>query len=129
MLTLVSAQLFIPDGRIAQDGLATILEEIQCTAWLYAGEKLSTVEKQQCFLVPGLDDFLRGDYIPPYHYQESWEQSRDDIVCIVHTSGTTGTIQRYSGVFPTCTDILRQVFQSQSISATDTCLFGIVGTL
>lgn len=56
-------------------------------------------------LVPELDYFLRSDDTPPYPYEESWEQSRDDIVCIIHTSGTTGMLQQDSDVSSTFPNI------------------------
>jgi long-subunit acyl-CoA synthetase (AMP-forming) len=39
---------------------------------------------------PSLDDMLGDDFVPAYAYNETWEQAKDDIVCIIHTSGTTG---------------------------------------
>ncbi|KAJ5620269.1 NRPS-like enzyme [Penicillium lagena] len=82
--------LFIPDGRITPSGLAKVLAEIRCTAWIATQDKPSTVEGQKCYVFPSLDDMLGGDFAPPYAYNETWEQAKDDIVCIIHTSGTTG---------------------------------------
>jgi long-subunit acyl-CoA synthetase (AMP-forming) len=84
--------MFIPDGRITQEGLSDILKEIKCSAWVSAQEQPSYVEGQEPYLFPSLQDMLTqdGDEIFWYPYHEIWEQAKDDTVCIIHTSGTTG---------------------------------------
>ena len=85
-------QLFIPDGRTTPDGLVKILEEIQCNAWICTRDRPSTVLGQQTLVFPSLEDILAGDCNSTlaYPYNESWENAKDEIVCIIHTSGTTG---------------------------------------
>jgi acyl-coenzyme A synthetase/AMP-(fatty) acid ligase len=70
--------------------LTKILEEIQCSAWLSPKEMPSSVEGQRCYLLPTLDDLLRNDKTYLYPYERTWEQAKDEIVSIIHTSGTTG---------------------------------------
>ncbi|KAF4632187.1 hypothetical protein G7Y89_g5944 [Cudoniella acicularis] len=63
-------RFFIPDGRITSDGLAKILKEIRCTAWISAHDRPSTVPGQQSLVFPSLEDILSedGDPITPYSW-------------------------------------------------------------
>jgi long-subunit acyl-CoA synthetase (AMP-forming) len=67
--------------------------EIKCTAWISSQEKHSSVERQECYLIPSLQELLSqdDDEFTQYPYDETWDQAKDDTVCIIHTSGTTGT--------------------------------------
>lgn len=85
--------MFIPDGRITTDGLRSILREVNCTAWITTVEEFSPAEGLKSYYIPSLDDLIsqeNGD-VRQYPYEKGWEQAKDDIVCIIHTSGTTGT--------------------------------------
>lgn len=66
--------------------------EIKCTAWISSQEKRSSVEGQECYLLPSLQELLSQDdnEFTQYPYDETWDQGKDDTVCIIHTSGTTG---------------------------------------
>lgn len=50
--------------------------------------------------LPSLEDILAedGNSTVPYLYNESWEQAKDEIVCIIHTSGTAGRMQMFHAV-------------------------------
>lgn len=74
------------------EGLASILGVIQCTALICARETPSTSPGQQALVFPSLEEIIAPDYgnFAPYPYNETWEQAKDEITCIIHTSGTTG---------------------------------------
>lgn len=84
-------QLFIPDGRVTAEGLNKILAEIQCVAWISTNEKASTISGQKSLFLPSLE-YLLGDghAVAEYPYNETWDTAKDEISCIIHTSGTTG---------------------------------------
>jgi long-subunit acyl-CoA synthetase (AMP-forming) len=85
--------MFIPDGRITQEGLSEILMEIKCTAWISSQQRRISGEGQDFYLLPSLEELLSqdDDEFKQYPYNETWDQAKDDTVCIIHTSGTTGT--------------------------------------
>ncbi|KAJ5995378.1 NRPS-like enzyme [Penicillium waksmanii] len=84
--------VFIPDGRITPDGMLKILDEIKCKIWVSPDDQGAFPKGQTSLKIPSLEDILEqpnsGDI--QYTYDESWEQEKNEIVCIIHTSGTTG---------------------------------------
>jgi tyrosyl-tRNA synthetase len=93
--------MFIPDGRITPDGLSKILNEINCTAWITTREEFSPIKGQESYILPSLEEMISQDEddARQYAYDETWEQAKDDIVCIIHTSGTTGTKHQIDALF------------------------------
>lgn len=46
-------------------------------------------------IIPALSYFLQVDACPPYPYSKTWADAKEDIVWIIHTSGTTGTFPSF----------------------------------
>ncbi|KAH8812304.1 hypothetical protein F5884DRAFT_750614 [Xylogone sp. PMI_703] len=85
-------RLFIPDGRLTTEGLSDILKEINCNAWICTQELPSQVPGIDSLEFPSLEELLKEDtqIISPYPYTNTWDEAKNEIVCIIHTSGTTG---------------------------------------
>jgi acyl-coenzyme A synthetase/AMP-(fatty) acid ligase len=119
---------------MTSDGMSNILEEIQCSAWVSTREQPRPVEGQASYVLPSLEDLLvMDDKATPYPYDESWEQAKDDIACIIHTSGTTGTVVAVTEPVSTynamkSSDFWHQDFPSQSTFEMDSCPSRITGT-
>jgi long-subunit acyl-CoA synthetase (AMP-forming) len=80
--------------------MTNILNEIQCNAWITTQDRvdnsqgiLDTTGNLKVLVIPSLEYFVRDESnpTPSYPYEKTWEQAKDDVVCIIHTSGTTGT--------------------------------------
>lgn len=41
--------------------------------------------------IPSLEYFMDNESTPHYPYTKTWEEAKDEIAYIIHTSGTTGT--------------------------------------
>lgn len=69
-----------------------ILDEIHCDIWIYTNGQESLPKRKTNLKIPSLENILEqnDDDAIQYSYNESWEQAKDEIVCIIHTSGTTG---------------------------------------
>lgn len=82
------------------DGLANILKEIECCAWISTQGQFNEVQGYKTLVFPSLEDILAEERDPslPYPYNETWEQAKDEIVCIIHTSGTTGMVLEFHPV-------------------------------
>ncbi len=78
---------------MTSEGLASILKEVECCAWISTQDQFSEVPGHKSLVFPFLEDILAKEPNSslPYPYDKTWEQAKDDIVCIIHTSGTTGT--------------------------------------
>lgn len=89
----------MPDGRLAKDALGSLLASTTCHAWLYSKDQVEVqaelgLEETGVKLVPfpSLEwclDVEEG--IPPYPYTKTYEEAKYDDICIIHTSGTTGS--------------------------------------
>jgi hypothetical protein len=79
---------------MTSDGLASILKEVECSAWISTQDQFSEVPGHKSLVFPSLEDILaeESNSSLPYPYNETWEQAKDEIVCIIHTSGTTGMV-------------------------------------
>lgn len=70
-----------------------ILDEIKCEVWATPDDdKYIPLQGLVHLKIPSLENLLEQDdegYIE-YPYSEYWEQAKNEIVCIIHTSGTTG---------------------------------------
>lgn len=69
-----------------------ILDEIKCEIWVSPDGQGASPKGQTSLRIPSLEDILEmpNDGDIQYAYDESWEQAKNEIVCIIHTSGTTG---------------------------------------
>jgi long-subunit acyl-CoA synthetase (AMP-forming) len=84
------------------EGLASILGMIQCTTLICAQETPSTSPGQQALVFPSLEEIIVPDYenFATYPYNETWEHAKDEISCIIHTSGTTGMSGNFNRPLP-----------------------------
>lgn len=88
-------QIFIPDGRLTPDGLSAMLTEIGCDIWVSPQDHPCPVKGMHSLIFPPLGNFLeQSSSTSSYPYSETWEQAKDEIMYIIHTSGTTGKPQR-----------------------------------
>lgn len=90
----------MPDGRITQDGMLKILDEIKCDIWASPDGQNNLPKDRTHLVIPSLDDILEqceDDYVK-YPYNEAWEQGKNEVVCIIHTSGTTGKSEKSSQI-------------------------------
>jgi hypothetical protein len=92
---LTKEKLFIPDGRVTKDGFKSLIEQTNCTAWVYAGDEAGGLAKEigvglQLCEMPALEWCLDSDGGKGYEYTKSFEEAKWDVVLIIHTSGTTG---------------------------------------
>lgn len=69
-----------------------IIDEIECKFWVSPDDQCIAPKGQISVKIPSLEDILEqpegGDV--QYTYEESWDQAKNETVCIIHTSGTTG---------------------------------------
>ncbi|OBT53428.1 hypothetical protein VE04_06668 [Pseudogymnoascus sp. 24MN13] len=88
--------LLLPSPKNALPNTASLLEETKCSMVFYSGNC-----KEQCVQLKGLVAGLQIVDVPdldemintpskPYPYNKTWEEAKDDVVMIVHTSGSTG---------------------------------------
>ncbi|KAF2661200.1 acetyl-CoA synthetase-like protein [Lophiostoma macrostomum CBS 122681] len=86
-------KLLIPDGRLTDKGLASLLHETNCIAWIHAeGDDLPRGlpdSIKRCAL-PCLAWCLDSQDHPRYPYNKTFDEAKWDEVLIIHTSGTTG---------------------------------------
>lgn len=74
-----------------------MLEEIGCNAWVFAQDYSCPVKGMQSVIFPNLEDFLeQSSPTASYPYSKTWEQAKDEIIYIIHTSGTTGETKTYT---------------------------------
>lgn len=69
-----------------------ILDEIKCEIWVSPDDQGVPPKGQTTLKIPSLEDILEqtNSCDIQYNYNESWEQAKNETVCIIHTSGTTG---------------------------------------
>jgi hypothetical protein len=92
--------LLLPDGRVANEGLASLITLTNCKVWFYAdddaaAEPLVGLESglRTCAL-PSLEWMLDNAGQERYVYNKTYEEAKYDEVVIVHTSGTTGELNK-----------------------------------
>ena len=66
-----------------------------CTAWIYAGDDAAEIVKGigpdvKRFTAPPLEWFLDSEGYKKYPYNKTFEETKDDVILVIHTSGTTG---------------------------------------
>lgn len=88
-------KLLIPDGRVTDVGLAKLVEETECKAWIYADGETNCTPKTldpslKRLALPSIEWCLDAQNHKPYPYGKSWDEGKDDLIVIIHTSGTTG---------------------------------------
>lgn len=56
------------------------------------------IDSFQVFVIPELEYFLKLEETKVYPFDLSWEDIKDDVMLILHTSGSTGTFCQEAGI-------------------------------
>ncbi|KFZ02077.1 hypothetical protein V500_00445 [Pseudogymnoascus sp. VKM F-4518 (FW-2643)] len=88
--------LLLPGPRNALPNTSTLLEATDCSVVFYSGnckehaiQLKGLVEGLQVVEVPDLEEMINTPS-KPYLYNKTWEEAKDDVVVVIHTSGSTG---------------------------------------
>ncbi|KAJ4350267.1 uncharacterized protein N0V89_008888 [Didymosphaeria variabile] len=88
-------KLMVPDGRVTDDGLKTLLKATKAKIWISAEDdptdpptSISTSLKQ--IALPSVEWCLDALSHKHYPYEKTWVEAKWDEILIIHTSGTTG---------------------------------------
>jgi acyl-CoA synthetase (AMP-forming)/AMP-acid ligase II len=89
-------RLLLPSPRNALPNNASLLDTTKCTTLFYTGSLVAQakaiqelVSDLQIFSLPSLDEMTASEP-KHYPYTKAWAEAKDDVVMIVHTSGSTG---------------------------------------
>ena len=87
--------LVLPSTKNALPNTVSLLEMAKCKVLFYSGSLkdqavalLETVRDLEIIEIPNLEDMVTSK-VEHYPYTKSWEEAKNDIVMIVHTSGST----------------------------------------
>ncbi|KAI2717518.1 hypothetical protein CBS147332_4398 [Penicillium roqueforti] len=91
-------QAFLPSTRNSDEAYVHLLSAINCTKFFFGEERQERVleiqglvPKLDIFQAPTLNTILSDESgLRHYPYTKSYADAEDDIVCIIHSSGTTG---------------------------------------
>ncbi|KAF2263763.1 acetyl-CoA synthetase-like protein [Lojkania enalia] len=90
-------KLLVPDGRVTKEGLMSLIETTNCSAWVYAEDDDSLSKAIGVFdtdlklcALPSIEWCLDSKAHQNYPYTKTFEEAKMDVVNIIHTSGTTG---------------------------------------
>ncbi|RDL29894.1 uncharacterized protein BP5553_10521 [Venustampulla echinocandica] len=88
--------LLIPSPRNAPTNTASLLERTNCKIVFYSGlfgEQKDSISEfvggLEFFEIPSLEE-ITLEKTMPYPYTKSWEEAKNDVFLILHTSGSTG---------------------------------------
>ncbi|KAM3066259.1 hypothetical protein ACMFMG_003230 [Clarireedia jacksonii] len=88
--------LLLPSPRNAVLNTVSLMKATQCTKLLYTPELmhhvsslLEAMDSLRIFEIPTFEEMLEGPH-QPYLYNATWENNKNDVVLIIHTSGSTG---------------------------------------
>lgn len=88
--------LLLPSPRNALVNTSSLLHATNCSVVFYSGygkgqaiALKGLVAGLQAVEVPDLEEMINTSS-KPYLYNKTWEQAKDDVVLVVHTSGSTG---------------------------------------
>ncbi|TVY41165.1 Non-canonical non-ribosomal peptide synthetase [Lachnellula subtilissima] len=89
-------RLLLPSPRNALPNTTSLIDTTNCKTLFYSGPLASQAEALEK-LIPGLKifplpslDTMIASPTPHYLYGKTWAEAKDDVVMIVHTSGSTG---------------------------------------
>ncbi|KAL2009196.1 hypothetical protein VTN00DRAFT_7390 [Thermoascus crustaceus] len=90
-------RLLIPDGRVTVEGTLSLLDQTQCNLLITADEQIEKAKELvavrpelEIITIPSLEHFMDNESTPHYPYTKTWDETKDEIAYIIHTSGTTG---------------------------------------
>jgi acyl-CoA synthetase (AMP-forming)/AMP-acid ligase II len=88
--------LLLPSPRNAVVNTVSLMRATNCTRLLYTPELtqhvsslVETVESLRTCEIPTFKEMLEGPH-QPYTYNATWENNKNDVALIIHTSGSTG---------------------------------------
>ncbi|KFX89365.1 hypothetical protein V490_07071 [Pseudogymnoascus sp. VKM F-3557] len=88
--------LLLPSPRNALPNTSSLLEVTNCNVVFYSGnckeqsiQLKSLITGLQIVEVPELEDMINTPS-KPFLYSKTWQEAKDDVVLVVHTSGSTG---------------------------------------
>lgn len=88
--------LLLPSPRNALPNTSLLLEATNCTVVLYSGnckeqanQLKSLITGLQVVEIPDMEEMINTP-CKPYLYNKTWQQAKDDVALVVHTSGSTG---------------------------------------
>jgi len=89
-------RLLLPSPRNALPNNVSLLNTTKCKTLFYTDSLVSQAKALQgsipdleIFSLPSLDE-MTASKAEPYLYNKTWAEAKDDVVMIVHTSGSTG---------------------------------------
>ncbi|TVY94169.1 Non-canonical non-ribosomal peptide synthetase [Lachnellula willkommii] len=89
-------RLLLPSPRNALPNTTSLINATNCKTLFYSGPLASQAEALQKLIpslntlpLPSLDTMIASP-TPHYPYGKTWAEAKDDVVMIVHTSGSTG---------------------------------------
>jgi thioester reductase-like protein/acyl-coenzyme A synthetase/AMP-(fatty) acid ligase len=90
-------KLFFPSPRNSEEAQISLLAGLSCSKLITtdpnpAGTSLIERVMTGKLMIPSLDDLINLDFsrVTPWPYNKSFEQTRDDPIFVLHTSGSTG---------------------------------------
>lgn len=92
----VGHPLLLPSPRNALPNTSSLLEATNCSVVFYsralkeqANQLKGLIAGLQVVEIPDMEEMINTP-CKPYLYNKTWEQAKDDVVLVVHTSGSTG---------------------------------------
>ncbi|EHL02676.1 hypothetical protein M7I_1190 [Glarea lozoyensis 74030] len=92
----IGRPILLPSPRNAVVNTISLLRETGCRVVFYSGdlgvqesELKNSIPELTMLEVPLLSQMTNSE-TPHYPYTKTWEQAKDDVVMIIHTSGSTG---------------------------------------
>jgi nucleoside-diphosphate-sugar epimerase/acyl-CoA synthetase (AMP-forming)/AMP-acid ligase II len=107
------SQAFLPSTRNSDEAQLHLLKATDCSKFFFSEERSARVLEIQG-LSPGLEIFqvpslktIIGDEtgLRPYPFTASYEEVENEIICIIHSSGTTGKFYPQSGLWSFTDDL------------------------
>lgn len=88
-------KLLVPDGRVTDEGLKTLLDDVKAKVWISAeddpnGPPVSLPKSLKQIVLPTVDWCLTAHEHVNYPYEKTWDEAKWEEILIIHTSGTTG---------------------------------------
>jgi acyl-CoA synthetase (AMP-forming)/AMP-acid ligase II len=91
-------QAFLPSARNSKEAFLHLLQVTQCRKFICSAEKRQKVlelsnftEALQVSEIPSLDEMLSSEVVA-YNYRNTYEEDKDKVSFVIHSSGTTGML-------------------------------------
>ena len=90
----VGYKMLVPSPRTSTKNQISLLKATDCRVLLKAGstriDDQLCAEDVRCIVIPELDHFLDRDPVTQYPFNKTFEEVRNDLVAVLHSSGSTG---------------------------------------